>query len=42
MAGIPGLRMATATAISPCAALKIERAEMIRVIHEEHTFTICS
>jgi CRP-like cAMP-binding protein len=39
MAGIPGLRMSTATAITPCAALKIERTEMIRVIHEEHAFS---
>ena len=39
MAGTPGLRMATATAIAPCTALKIERAEMIRVMHEEHTFS---
>jgi CRP-like cAMP-binding protein len=39
MAGTPGLRMATATAIAPCSALKIERAEMIRVMHEEHTFS---
>jgi len=39
MSGTPGLRMATATAISPCAALKIERAEMVRVMHEEHTFS---
>jgi CRP-like cAMP-binding protein len=39
MAGTPGLRMATATAIAPCKALKIERAEMIRVMHEEHTFS---
>jgi CRP-like cAMP-binding protein len=39
MAGTPGLRMSTATAITPCAALKIERTEMIRVIHEEHTFS---
>ena len=39
MAGTPGLRMATATAIAPCTALKIERAEMIRVKHEEHTFS---
>jgi len=39
MAGTPGLRMATATAITPCTALKIERAEMIRVIHEEHAFS---
>jgi len=39
MAGTPGLRMATASAITPCSALKIERAEMIRVMHEEHTFS---
>lgn len=34
-----GLRMATATAITACTALKIERPEMIRVIHEEHSFS---
>jgi CRP-like cAMP-binding protein len=39
MAGTPGLRMATASAITACSALKIERAEMIRVIHEEHDFS---
>jgi CRP-like cAMP-binding protein len=39
MAGTPGLRMATATAITPCSALKIERSEMIRVMHEEHAFS---
>ncbi|WP_263350054.1 Crp/Fnr family transcriptional regulator [Acidicapsa acidisoli] len=39
IAGPMGLRMATATAISPCTALKIERAEMIRILHEEHTFS---
>ena len=39
MAGTPALRLATASAISPCSALKIERAEMIRVMHEEHTFS---
>jgi CRP/FNR family cyclic AMP-dependent transcriptional regulator len=31
-----GLRMATATAITACTALKIGRTEMIRVMHEEH------
>jgi CRP-like cAMP-binding protein len=31
--------MATATAITSCTALKIERDEMIRVMHEEHTFS---
>ncbi len=31
--------MATATAITACTALKIERDEMIRVMHEEHAFS---
>jgi CRP-like cAMP-binding protein len=39
MAGTPGLRMATATAITACSALKIDRAEMVRVVHEEHAFS---
>ncbi len=34
-----GRRLATATAINACTALKIERAEMIRVMHEEHAFS---
>ena len=39
IAGVAGLRMATATAITACTALKIERVEMIRVMHEEHAFS---
>jgi len=39
MAGTPGLRMATATAITQCSALKIDRSQMIRAMHEEHTFS---
>ncbi len=39
LAGSPGLRMATAIAITPCSALKIDRAEMIRAMHEEHSFS---
>ena len=39
MAAVSGLRMATATAITACTALKIERIEMIRVMHEEHAFS---
>jgi CRP/FNR family cyclic AMP-dependent transcriptional regulator len=39
IAGPVGLRMATATAITACVALKIERDEMIRVLHEEHAFS---
>ncbi len=34
-----GLRLATATAITACSALKISREEMIRVMHEEHEFS---
>jgi CRP/FNR family cyclic AMP-dependent transcriptional regulator len=36
---VAGLRLATATTITPCAVLKIQRNEMIRVLHEEHTFS---
>src|SRR3984957_4954204 len=39
LAGAVGLRLATATAITACTALKIERAEMIRVMHEQHAFS---
>jgi CRP/FNR family transcriptional regulator, cyclic AMP receptor protein len=39
IAGAVGLRLATATAITTCTALKIERVEMIRVIHEEHALS---
>jgi len=39
LAAVVGLRLATATAISACTALKIERSEMSRVLHEEHTFS---
>ena len=38
LAAIPGLRMATATAVNTCTALKISRNEMIRVMHDEPTF----
>ena len=37
IAGQP-LRVSTATALESSAALKIEKQEMIRVIHEEHEF----
>jgi CRP-like cAMP-binding protein len=33
-----GLRMATATAITACVVLRLTRAEMMRVIHEERAF----
>jgi CRP/FNR family transcriptional regulator, cyclic AMP receptor protein len=39
LAGVLGLRLATATAIGACTALKIDRAELIRVMHEEHAFS---
>jgi CRP/FNR family cyclic AMP-dependent transcriptional regulator len=39
IAGAVGLRLATATAVTACTALKIERAEMIRVMHQEHAFS---
>ena len=34
-----GLRLATATAVTACTALKIDRGEMVRVMHEEHSFS---
>jgi CRP-like cAMP-binding protein len=39
LAGRAGLRLATANAITACTALKIERKEMIRALHEEHSFS---
>jgi CRP-like cAMP-binding protein len=39
IAAIPGLRMATATAVTACTALRIGRDEMIRVMHKEHGFS---
>jgi hypothetical protein len=33
---MPGLRLATANAITDCTALRISRGEMIHVMHEEH------
>jgi len=35
LAAVPGLRLATATAINTCAALRIAREEMIQVMHQE-------
>ena len=39
LANVGGLHMATASAIGPCTALRIEREEMIRLMHEEHAFS---
>jgi CRP-like cAMP-binding protein len=39
MAAAGALRTASAMAVSTCVALKIERARMLRVLHEEHAFS---
>src|SRR6202161_235671 len=39
VAAVAGLRLATATAVTACTALKIERKEMVRAIHEQHAFS---
>ena len=39
LAAVPGLRLSTATAITPCTALKIARDEMARVMHEQPEFS---
>ena len=38
LAAVPGLRLSSATAMTACAALKISRNEMIRVMHDEPAF----
>ena len=39
MASTTGVRVATATAVTDCTALRISRSEMARVLHEEHLFS---
>jgi CRP/FNR family cyclic AMP-dependent transcriptional regulator len=39
LAGVEGLRTASAIAVSACVALKLERADMVRLLHEEHEFS---
>ena len=39
LASVAGRRLSTATALTACTALKIGRDEMIRVMHEEHSFS---
>jgi CRP-like cAMP-binding protein len=39
MAAAGTLRSSTAIAVSVCVALRIERVEMLRVLHEEHAFS---
>jgi CRP-like cAMP-binding protein len=38
LASIPGMRLATASAVNSCVALKITRDEMTRVMHDEPAF----
>jgi CRP-like cAMP-binding protein len=38
LASVPGLRLATASAVNSCVALKITREEMVRVMHDEPRF----
>jgi CRP-like cAMP-binding protein len=39
LASVGEIRLASATAVTACTALKIERQEMIRVMHEGHSFS---
>jgi CRP-like cAMP-binding protein len=39
IAGARGLRMATASAITACTAMRINRNEMIQTLHDEHVFS---
>jgi CRP/FNR family cyclic AMP-dependent transcriptional regulator len=39
LAAVGEVHMATATAITGCTAMRIEREEMIRVMHEQHSFS---
>ena len=39
VAAVRGQHMATASALTSCTALKIQRKEMLRVIREEHAFS---
>jgi CRP/FNR family transcriptional regulator, cyclic AMP receptor protein len=39
LASVPGMRLATAKAITACTALKIGRQEMVRVMHDEQFFS---
>jgi len=41
LASVGALHMATATATTDCTALKIERGEMLRVMHKEHPLGRC-
>ncbi len=39
VASLGGCRLATATAVTACSALQINRDELCRVMHEEHAFS---
>jgi len=39
IASVHGLRLTTATAVTACTALRIDRDELIRVMHDEHGFS---
>ena len=39
LAAMAGLRLAAATAVTACTALRISRGEMIQAMHEEHSFS---
>jgi CRP/FNR family transcriptional regulator, cyclic AMP receptor protein len=39
IAGVQSVRMASASAMTNCTMLRIERKEMMRVVHEEHVFS---
>jgi CRP/FNR family transcriptional regulator, cyclic AMP receptor protein len=39
VAGVRSVRMASAIAMTDCTVLRIERKEMMRVVHEEHVFS---
>lgn len=39
LAGTAGFHAATAVAITPCTALKLDREEMVQLLHREHEFS---
>jgi len=39
IAGVVGLRIASATAVTACTAMRIERAAMVRVLHDSNHFS---
>jgi len=39
LAGLAEVHIATAAAVTPCRALKFDRMEMVRLLHEQHEFS---